>query len=111
VAGREKRQSEQVRQFVVNALAMHLLLGKFPGLVQLLGDLRYEVQTGAAAPGLGTLPLVTLSACVPSFRPSDDLILAATRLSGVPAFIELIEVEAVHRLQDPLKTRLEEMLG
>lgn len=110
LAGKEKRQSEHVRQFVVNALAMHFLLAKFPGLLQLLGDLRYEVQT-ETAPGLGTVPLVTISACVPSFRPPDDLILAATRLSGVPAFIEIIEVDAVRRLQDPLKTRFEEMLG
>jgi hypothetical protein len=53
---------------------------------------------------------VTISSCLASFRPSDSLILAATRLSGVPAFIELIDVDAVQTLHDPLKLRIEEML-
>jgi hypothetical protein len=48
---------------------------------------------------------------VPSFRPSDEVILAATRFSGVPAFIELIDVEAARMLPDPLKARIEEILG
>jgi len=110
LAGKEKRRTDYVRQFVVNALVMHLLLEKFPGLVQLLADLRYQVRT-ENAPGLGKLPLSTVSACLPSFRPADRLVLAATRLSGVPAFVELIDVEAVHGLEDPLKARLLQILG
>ena len=61
-------------------------------------------------PGLGDLPLVVISSCIPSFRPSDDLVLATTTLSGVPAFIELIDVDAIRQLKDPLKPRLEEFL-
>jgi hypothetical protein len=53
---------------------------------------------------------VVISSCVPSFRPSDELVLATTRLSGVPAFIELIDTDAIHGMQDPLKPRLEELL-
>jgi hypothetical protein len=109
LTGKEQRRSDAVRQFVVNALVMQAVLGKFPGITQLLTDLRYEIQT-EKSPALGELPLVTLRSCIPSFRPADDLILTATRFSGVPAFIELIDVEALHTLQDPLKLRLEKML-
>jgi hypothetical protein len=98
-----------MREFVVAALAIESVLEKFPGLVRLLRDLRYEVQV-EKCPALGDLPLVVVSACVPSFRPSDELVLATTRLSGVPAFIELIDLDAIQRMQDPLKPRLEEML-
>jgi hypothetical protein len=109
LAGKEQRRSGSVRQFVVNALVMHAVLAKFPGITQLLTDLRYEIRTETTA-SLGDLPLVTIRSCLPSFRPADSLILAATRLSGVPAFIELIDIDAVHHLQDPLKLRIEEIL-
>jgi hypothetical protein len=109
LAGKEQRHSGSIRQFVVNALVMHAVLTKFPGITQLLTDLRYEIRTEKTA-SLGELPLVTIRSCLPSFRPADSHILAATRLSGVPAFIELIDIDAVHRLQDPLKLRIEEIL-
>jgi hypothetical protein len=109
VAGKHERRSDDIRQFVVNALVMHLFLAKYPRIAELLTDLRYPVQVDKC-PGLGALPLVTLSACLPSFRPADNLILMATRFSGVSNFVELIDVEAVHTLEDPLKLRIEELL-
>jgi hypothetical protein len=98
-----------MREFLVAALAMQTVLDSFPGIARLLKDLRYDVQV-AKCPGLGDLPLVVISSCVPSFRSSDELVLATTRLSGVPAFIELIDTDAIHGMQDPLKPRLEELL-
>ena len=107
VLGKGARSPEQVRQFVVNTLVTQLVLTHTPGLVPLLGDLRYEVQT-EAAPDLPKLPFTTVVAGVPSFRPSDNVILTATNFSGVPAFIELIDIEGIPRLHDPLRARLEE---
>jgi len=108
VVGKEQRQADALRQFVVNVLVMHLVLTKYPGITQLLTDLRYQVSVDKS-PSLGELPLVTLSTCLPSFRPSDQLILTATRFSGVPAFIELIDVDMLDTLHDPLKQHLEEI--
>jgi hypothetical protein len=109
LVGRHERRSDDIRQFVVNALAMNLFFAKYPGMAQHLSDLRYHVHVDKC-PGLGALPLVTLNACLPSFRPEDNLILMATRFSGVSNFVELIDVDAVHTLQDPLKPRIEELL-
>lgn len=88
---------------------MQSALDKFPGLVRLLEELRYHVQV-EKNPALGDLPLVVISSSVSSFRPSDQVVLATTRLSGVPAFIELIDLDSIHRLHDPLKSRLEKAL-
>jgi hypothetical protein len=88
---------------------MQLLLARFPGVVQLLTDLRYQLRT-ENIPGLGDIPLITIASCLPSFRPANDLILAATRFSGVPAFIEIIDIDALHTLPDPLKLQIEEIL-
>jgi hypothetical protein len=103
------RRPEHVRQFVVNALATQLMVTHTPGLGALFADLRYEVQTHSA-PDLPTLPLTTITSGLPSFRPSDELILGATSFSGVPAFVELIDIDAIAQVQDPLKARLEERL-
>jgi hypothetical protein len=109
LAGDGERRPEVIQQFVVNALVMKSVLDRFPGITRLLTDLRYHVQC-EPVPGFGELPLVTISSCLTSFRPADDLILTAARFSGVAAFIELIDIDSVHELSDPFKRRLEDML-
>lgn len=109
VLGTGERRPEHVRQFIVNALVTQLVFAHTPGLAPLFADLRYEVQAHSA-PDLPKLPLSTITSGLLSFRPGDDLILAATNFSGIPAFIELIDIDALPRLQDPLRARLEERL-
>jgi hypothetical protein len=104
-----EQRTPSVRQFVVNALAFQVTLGRSPGAMHLIQDLRYEVRT-QALPGLEGLPLMTFSVPLSSFRPADDLLLTATRLSGVPAFIELIDADAVRGFQDPLRLEIEALL-
>jgi hypothetical protein len=110
LASRTGRRTEDVRQFVESAVALGLLVEKNPEIASLLGDLRYELQV-TTCDGMGELPLVTLRSCIDSIRPSDDLIQTAAQFSGVPAFIELIDTEAVRSLRDPLRERIEEILG
>lgn len=110
LASSGERKQEPIRQFLVSALALNLLFEKNPGLVQLLADLRYRVQA-ETAPGLGALLMTTIAAPISSFRPSDELILSSTRLSGVPAFIELIDPASVAQIPDPLREEVQAQLG
>ena len=105
-----ERRTAPVRQFVVNALAFQVMLSRNTGAALLLKDLRYDIRT-EDLPGLEGLPLLTLSVPLPSFRPADDLLLTATRLSGVPAFIEVIDPEAMRGLEDPLRLRIEALVS
>jgi hypothetical protein len=100
------RRSAAVRQFVVNALAFQVVLGRNPGISQILKDLRYDVSTQPLQ-GLEKLPMVSMSLPLPSFRPPDDLLLTAIRLSGVAGFIELIDPAAVQKIEDPLRAQVE----
>jgi hypothetical protein len=110
LAGQGERRAEHIRQFVVNALVTQATFAHASGLTALFADLRYELKTEYAAE-LPKLPLTTITfGGLSSFRPADDLILSATTFSGVPAFIELIDVEGISRLQDPLKARLQELI-
>jgi hypothetical protein len=104
--GREQRRPEYLRQFVVNALVLRAVAAHFPGLAQLFSDLRYDLKAVSSSE-LGKLPLITLTSCLTSFRPSDDLILAATAFSGVPAFIELVNLDEIKNPRDTLKERVE----
>jgi hypothetical protein len=56
---------------------------------------------------LERLPMAVIGVPVPSFRPADDLLLTAVRLSGVSAFIELIDTETLSGIQDPLRQQVE----
>jgi len=107
--GQGERRPEHIRQFVVNALVTQLMFTHTSGLAALFADLRYQIHTHST-PELPKLPLTTITSSLPSFRPGDDLILAATNFSGIPAFIELIDVDALSGLQDPLRARIEERL-
>ena len=110
LAGDEEKRTDDLAQFVANALAMGAVVEKFPALKALLHDLRCEVRVETAN-GLGKLPVVTLNSNLTSYLPPDELILTATGFSGVAAFIELVDRDAVQKLRDPLRERLEEILS
>ena len=108
--GKVERRTETLKQFVVNALAMGLLIQAYPGVAKLFSALRYRVQT-ECLPGFGSLPFVTVQACLDSFRPSDELLLTATAFSGVPAFVELIRADSLQGYIDPVTEQLRQILG
>lgn len=110
IAAKQTPRTEDAKGFVLGALVLAMLLEKTPGLTQLLTDLRYDVEI-APSEELGGLPLVTIHAGVPSFKPDEELILSATRFSGVPEFIELIDLDAANALQDPFAAGIRSALA
>ena len=63
VAGKQDRDAEGVKAFVLRACLMQALFAKLPEATALFEGLRYRVELRKSAP-LGDLPLVTLSAAV-----------------------------------------------
>ncbi len=109
VAGREQGQLGLQQRFVLLAVLLNLVVQKSPHVAQLLKALRFELGT-APCEELHGLPMVTVSFALPSFRPDDALILKATVLSGVPAFIELLDPEVIRQMKDPIKEELERII-
>jgi hypothetical protein len=103
------RRSSAVRQFVVNALAFQVVIGRNPGVAQILRDLRYDLAVQPLQ-GLEKLPVATLTVPIPSFRPPDDLLLTAIRLSGVSGFNELIDPAVLEKIEDPLRVQVEALV-
>lgn len=102
VSGAETRQPDDMRQALIDHLAMVLVLKHFPALTHLLEDLRYEVEMRELT-DLGGLPVVVLKAPLETFLPLNDFILQVTQLSGIPAFQEIVDLEAFQSMPDPLK--------
>jgi hypothetical protein len=105
----DRRGIDQLRQFVINTLVMQALIARNAGLPAILSELRYNVNT-QSHPGLSGLPLVVIQSPISTFLPPESVIAAATELSGIDAFIELIDVEAVRQLSDPFKQRIVQMI-
>jgi hypothetical protein len=110
LAKQEERREADLRQFVVNTLVLAAVLERNPALTQALRDLRFETGT-MTREGLGKLSLTTLTSHVPTIRPPDDVIAAATGISGVNAFIELLPRDPLAQLRDPLREEVGKLVG
>ena len=102
LAGQEARDPDAVRAFVLRACLMHLHFSKFPAISELLAGLRYRVEV-RHSPELGDLPLVTVSAPLSTVRPPDSLVTMAAGLAGGAAFAEVLDLDSVRNLRDPLR--------
>jgi hypothetical protein len=105
VSGTEPRQLDEMRQTIINHLTVIIFIKYFPAVSQLLEDLRYTIETRELA-DLGNLPVVVLKTPLDTFLPPDDFILQVTQLSGIDAFQEIIDPEAVENIPDSLKNAL-----
>ncbi len=110
VSGAEPRQPDEMKQALINHLIPVIFLRHFPELRQLLEDLRYNVETKELV-NLGGLSVTGLNAPLETFLPPDDFILHITQLSGVAAFQEIIDFEAVENIPDPLKDALKNLIS
>jgi hypothetical protein len=101
-AGSGQKDAEAVRTFVLRACLMHELFTKLPAIGDLFAGLRYKVEV-RRSPQLGELPLITISAPFATFRPPDRLVAMASGVAGGASFAEVLDVESVHTLVDPLR--------
>jgi hypothetical protein len=103
------RAGDELQQCVVHALMLHVVLSRQAGVTRLLEALRYPVRT-VRREEFGELPLTCVSSVVCTLRPPDDVIIESTEVSGMNAFEELIDVDQVVALRDPLRERLIELV-
>lgn len=109
MAGKQERNAEGVQSFVLRSCLMHLQFAKLPDLQALFEGLRFRVEV-RKSPQLGELPLVTVSAPIRTVRPADELLLAATGLSGRTGFEEVIDDYQAGHISDPIQTQILKVL-
>lgn len=110
VMGAGQRDPEAIRAFVLRTCLMHEMFAKIPALTTLLEGLRYKVEV-RRSPQLGDLPLVTISAPLRTIRPDDTMVATAAGLTGGHSFAEILDLESVRNLSDPLRDETIEIVN
>jgi hypothetical protein len=99
------RPGDELAQLVISYLLMHVVTTNSPGLMQVFEALHFPITT-TTVPEFGPLPVTRISVAISTTRPSDALILQTAELTGMDAFEELVNVDDLAQLRDPLKERL-----
>jgi hypothetical protein len=99
------RNTDELLQFVLHYLAMHVVISKQPGLTQLLSALHIEIAA-SRLPEFGALPITYIASSVSTGLPPDAQLIETAELSGKDAFEELVNVSDIRNLQDPLREKL-----
>ena len=88
---------------------MHVTLAKRPAVARLLEAIRFPIVTGQCEE-FGELPITYLESPVPTLRPSDEIIIQSTELSGNATFEEVLDMDGILKLQDSLKEQLLDLI-
>lgn len=104
----EQRSSDQLQQFVLHYLMMHTVVSKQPGVQQIMEALHFPLSIDQSA-DFGNLPIIYVSSSISTVRPPDELLVESTEISGMDTFEEIVQLEDVEKLRDPLKEQLLEI--
>jgi hypothetical protein len=75
------------------------------GIVEILSDLGYTVRIDEVEE-YGSLPMVHVSCQVGTDRPSDDLLIQVSEVSGSPTFDELVRISDIEDMKTPIREQL-----
>jgi hypothetical protein len=103
------RSSGELQIFVLHYLTMHVVVTRQPGLAQLLDTLHFPLATGHLE-ALGNLPITYVGSSISTSLPSDEVVIESTEMSGTDAFEEILNIEDVGNLRDPLVEKLLEVV-
>ena len=96
---------DDLAQFVISYLLMHVVVTNSPGLTSVFDALHFPITTTTVREA-GALPITRIGIAMSTRRPSDEVILQSAELTGMDAFEEVVNVPALSQLRDPLKDRL-----
>jgi hypothetical protein len=99
------RSVEELQRFVLSYLVIHLAATGDHGLRSIFDALHYPLSTSKSVQ-FGELPITRIGIGISTTRPSDDLVIQSAELTGMDAFEEIVKVEDITALGDPLKERL-----
>jgi hypothetical protein len=102
------RIDEETHRFILHYTALRVAVASHPGLPRLFEGLRFPISF-ERMPEFGELPLTYISSRISSIRPPDDLIIESTEVSGQNAFEEIVNLDDLRNLEDPIHTQLLEL--
>ena len=101
--------SGDVQRFILHHLVLHVVMSRQPGIANVLNALRFPVASKPALE-LGGVPLTYISSCITTVRPPDHVIIESTEISGTNAFEEIVNLDDLSKIRDPLKEQLADLV-
>lgn len=102
--------ASELPECVLHFLALHVTLAHRGGVQEMLEALQFPLRTGAIEE-FGALPVTYIECPISSHRPSDAVMIESTELSGNAVFEELLAVEQIVAMEDPLRSKLTEIVN
>jgi len=99
------RNSKELQEFILHYLILHVVFSKQTGLTQILHALHFPV-TKEYVTEFGSLPLTCICSSISTVCPPDALIIESTELSGRNVFEQIVHVDDILKMKNPLKEEL-----
>lgn len=99
------RSGKDLLDFLLHYLVLHLVLSRQTGLLEIFQALQFPITTEKSAE-FGELPLTYISSSISTLRPPDQVIIESTELSGMNVFEEVVNVQGVLKMENPLRNEL-----
>lgn len=99
------RSNDELQRVVLSYLLMNVVTTNQPGVLKILEALHLPITTVKLSE-FGGLPITRIGASIPTSRPSDAVIIESAQLTGMDAFEELVDLDEISRMRDPLRERL-----
>lgn len=103
-------RNDALQQFILHALMMHAVVSRQTGVAQILAALHFPLSIERSEE-FGNLPICYISSSVATTRLPDKVIIESTEISGMDAFEEIVNIDDVARLRDPLKENLNDLIS
>ena len=100
--------NDRLHAFVLHYVTLRCEVVRQAAFTNIFKAVRYKLSV-ATQPEFGELPLTCISAPIFTVRPPDEIIIETTELTGSDNFEEVIDLEALASLQDPMKDALVEL--
>ncbi|HKV37686.1 MAG TPA: hypothetical protein VJX67_00625, partial [Blastocatellia bacterium] len=101
--------SAEIQSFILHHLVMHVVMTRQQGISNIFEALRFPISS-KRSPELGGLPLTYISCCISTIRPPDSVIIESTEISGTDAFEEVVNIENVDQIRDPIREEVLELV-
>jgi hypothetical protein len=104
----QRVRGEELQRFIASYLLIHLVTKYRAGVSRLLQGLHFPINP-RLSPDFGELPVTRVEFEIVTERPSDTVVVESAELTGMDAFEEVVRVDDISRLRDPMKERLLEI--
>jgi hypothetical protein len=99
------KYSDEIQSFILHSLVLNIVMSRQQGVARMFEALHFPFCPEKLPVSAG-LTWTCISGCVSTLRPPDEVIIESTEVSGTDAFEEVVNLDDLKRIREPLKEQL-----